>query len=233
MARRTTYADAQRRAWPGACAAIEGWDLVRRAQLQSPVPSEFTPAQKAWATRRGRASQSGAVSAPAVAPVVEAAPEGATQPSGGFSSLVDALHEGRRARAAQATAIKPMLASAMRRGTLSDYGTDEWVLEEKYDGHRVLVHKAGDTATAWNRPRAGKDALPRQLAAPIVAALRHLPDGLYDGELVAPGGRSWDVARLDTDKALVLFDVLEVLGEPVTSKPLAQRSSRARRRSQR
>lgn len=111
------------------------------------------------------------------------------------------------------SAPKPMLASAMTKTTFATYQNECWQLEEKFDGHRVIVRKAGTQVTAWSRPRSGKDALVRQLPPALVEAVRTLPDGTYDGELVTPGGRSWDVARVDAAKQLVLFDVLDVFGQ--------------------
>jgi len=115
-----------------------------------------------------------------------------------------------------ACSFKPMLASAMTKGAGLDalVGDPGWLLEEKYDGHRVIVRKAGPVVSAWSRPRSGSEALSRTLPAPVIEAARQLPDGMYDGEIVSPGGRSWDVARLDTraTQVLVLFDVVELLG---------------------
>jgi ATP-dependent DNA ligase len=57
----------------------------------------------------------------------------------------------------------------------------------------------------------------------MIAELRHLPDGLFDGEYVTPGGKSWNAMRLDTPKVLVLFDVLEIFGQSVTAQPYGER----------
>jgi bifunctional non-homologous end joining protein LigD len=124
--------------------------------------------------------------------------------------------------------MNPMLASAMPEGvSLSQFMSAEWCLEEKFDGHRVTVLKQGDTVSAWSRPQRGatKAALPRTLPPAIVDALRDLPDGRYDGELVVPGKRSWHVARNDSkhQQQLVLFDMLEVLGTLVIDRPYAER----------
>jgi ATP-dependent DNA ligase len=121
-------------------------------------------------------------------------------------------------------AVKPMLASAMTKHRFADFiGNQAWCLEEKFDGHRVLVRKVGPAIDAWSRPRSGKEALRRELPAPVVAAFRTLPDGVYDGELVTDGGRSWDVARLDTAKRFVIFDVIEMLGQKVGARPYTER----------
>lgn len=129
------------------------------------------------------------------------------------------------APAATTHVIKPMLASAMTNTTLADYCNSAWLCEEKYDGERKIVRKTGDTIEAWSRPRSGKEALRAELPRLILNALRDLPDGLYDGELVMPGGRSWDVTKLENrDKlVLVLFDVVELLGQSTADRTYRER----------
>lgn len=113
------------------------------------------------------------------------------------------------------TAPDPMLASAMTTpvtGAAFDatYGTGEWTMDEKLDGHRVVVVKRGPDVLGWSRLGKAKN-----LPAHIVTALRALPDGIYDGELVAPGGNSWNVTETTkrTKLAFVVFDALELMGE--------------------
>ena len=135
-------------------------------------------------------------------------------------------------------AVKPMLASAMRTDqSLSDFINDEWVMEEKYDGHRLLlvVTKSvgglggplGKTITGWSRPGHDRPSAERKLPQHIVDAASHLPSGIYDGELRIPGGTSSDVVRLDLqDKlVLVLFDAIEIMGASIVSTPLSERRS--------
>lgn len=119
--------------------------------------------------------------------------------------------------------LKPMLASAMTKTAFADHCNPAWVLEEKFDGIRVIIRKTDSRVIAWSRPRSGKEALVRELPPRLVAAILEMPDGIYDGELVTAGGRSWDVARIDTEKTLVLFDVCQVLGQSVTAKPYTER----------
>lgn len=130
-----------------------------------------------------------------------------------------------RANAPTANA-KPMLASAMPEGkTVEDYARGGWVLEEKYDGHRMLVRVAQDTVVAWARPRAGEAAIARVLPRELARDAARLADGLYDGELYLPGGTSSDVPRLDKQDALrlVLFDVVELCGQSAAAFPYRQR----------
>jgi len=117
--------------------------------------------------------------------------------------------------------IKPMLASAMKEGaTMADFTGPEYVMEEKFDGHRLTVVVRNGKVTAWSR----QDTL-RPLPPALVAQLVQLPEGQYDGELCIPGGTSSDVVRLDLkDKlVMVMFDVVESLGKSVTDLPLIAR----------
>jgi len=123
--------------------------------------------------------------------------------------------------------VKPMLASAMPEArTIEDYAGPDWVLEEKFDGHRLtLVVAVNATVTGWSRPGADRPAALRGLPAKLEADAAHLPVGIYDGELYVPGGTSSDVVRLDRseDLRLVLFDVIEVLGVKATDKAFRER----------
>lgn len=125
-----------------------------------------------------------------------------------------------------APAIKPMLASAMKEGvTIADFeGDAAWVMEEKYDGHRMLLVVNG-AVRAWSRPGADRPAAERALPPALLAELSALPKGVYDGELYIPGGTSSDVTRLDRagDLRFVLFDIAESLGVDVTMHTLERR----------
>ena len=106
--------------------------------------------------------------------------------------------------------ISPMLARALPAGkTIEDYMTEDWVMEEKHDGHRLIIDTR-HTILAYSR--GGKV---RELPEPIIAMLREMPPGIYDGELIVPGGTSTDVKALDKQDQLqlVLFDILELRGD--------------------
>jgi hypothetical protein len=123
-------------------------------------------------------------------------------------------------------AVKPMLASAMKEGqSLDDFTSPLWVMEEKYDGHRLIVTVTGGIVSAWTRPGHERDAAQRELPALLTQEFAKLPNGIYDGELYLPGGTSSDVVRLDrqNDLVFVLFDVLSLRGEDVTGQPLWRR----------
>jgi ATP-dependent DNA ligase len=133
--------------------------------------------------------------------------------------------------------IKPMLAMPMHKGKINDWS--DWAIEEKYDGHRLIIYVNQDyDVQAYTRPRnrAGfpsKEMAERVLPEHLRAELGTLPTGVYDGELLG-GGTSTDVTRLDLQSSLrvVLFDVpshagtyderrkalAKALGEPQASR---------------
>lgn len=122
--------------------------------------------------------------------------------------------------------IKPQLASP--EGGLAD-GISAWVMEEKFDGHRLIVEvEAGlsnllseaKRVTAWSR-NGKRRVLPRHLED----ALGWLPVGIFDGELLVPGQRSYGVTELvNSDRlAFVCFDLLEVNGDSVRDLSLRER----------
>jgi ATP-dependent DNA ligase len=103
--------------------------------------------------------------------------------------------------------VKPMLASSLpEEKTISDYPADEWVLEEKYNGHRRIIDT--ESLRAWSR--VGNEVLlPRQIAN----ELGFWGAGLIDCELVVPGGTATDVKALENESRLELyvFDALEIV----------------------
>lgn len=120
----------------------------------------------------------------------------------------------------------PMLASAMTTevtGAEFDRTYAGWLMEEKHDGHRIGVVVDGASVFAWSRPRADGVALARALPDTIIDAMRHLSNGVYDGELVAPGGKSWDVSVIGTRLVFIAFDILEVEGRDMTRLPYSTR----------
>ena len=135
------------------------------------------------------------------------------------------------APAPRADRINPQLAQAMPAGkTFESYiGDPEWALEEKLDGHRVMVRVPGAPTAAidaWSRPRAGGNGpLTRELPPQILKDLAHLPACVLDGELRLPGGKAWDVTRTDLAHRLVYtaFDIVECMGMPVAHLPDRQR----------
>jgi hypothetical protein len=124
----------------------------------------------------------------------------------------------------------PMLASAMTErvtGDAFDRTYAGWLLEQKLDGHRCTARVSADGAVAaWSRPRAGSNGPnPRTLPAAVIAQLQTLGPGLYDGELVAPSGKSWDVTRVGAALVFVIFDVLALDGTDYTKQPYTARRS--------
>lgn len=105
--------------------------------------------------------------------------------------------------------VAPMLAKALKdTQSFEDFENDDFVMEEKVDGHRMIVRVDDDNSVnAW--ARVGNSRL---LPGHLRAALRNLAAGTYDGELYVPGGTSTDVTALvNQDKLqLVLFDIIKV-----------------------
>lgn len=127
--------------------------------------------------------------------------------------------------AADSIPVQPMLASALKEGqSLADFNAREWVMEEKYDGHRLIVRKSERTLGAWSR-----QGNIRQLPPHLLRAVLCLPSGVYDGELIIPGGTSTDVTAKDkqAQARLVLFDMLAVGDElhPATDRSGLERRS--------
>jgi len=123
----------------------------------------------------------------------------------------------------------PMLASGMPTGlTVDSFPDGQWAMEEKYDGHRVTVRVQDGAVQSWSRPGPGagtKPGLVKVLHPRIVTALAFLPNGYYDGELVVPEGKSWDVSTLENAARLVyvIFDVCEMLGHSTVNEPYSRR----------
>lgn len=115
--------------------------------------------------------------------------------------------------------LPPMLASPFREDVVLD--TEAWCAEEKYDGHRLVLAVSDERqdlfsdrlVIGWSR-----DGLVRNLPRHITDIAYQLPNGLYDGELIVPGTRSYGVTDLmNRDKlCYTVFDVLELLGQDTT-----------------
>lgn len=118
------------------------------------------------------------------------------------------------------TFVKPMLASPLPANFTVSPGI--WSVEEKIDGHRLIVEVGGkgiadlfgqSKVTAWSRH--GKL---RMLPPHVRKSLELLPHGVYDGELVVPGSRSYGVTVLEDSDKLVftMFDIIELIGRNLT-----------------
>lgn len=96
---------------------------------------------------------------------------------------------------------------------------EAWIVEEKFDGIRLLLAVDDIGVRAWSR-------LGNQHLVPnsIRDAAKRLPFGLYDGELVTSdlsGSKSYDVARIENfaELRLVVFDLLWLGDECIMSVP--------------
>jgi len=119
--------------------------------------------------------------------------------------------------------VAPALASPLKDHLITP---NLWSAEEKFDGHRLIVRVGDKTSRtlfeaandetgirAWSR-----DEKDRILPPHLRESLRRLPDGIYDGELLVPGRRSFDVTVLENVNKLVfmVFDVVQLLGRDLT-----------------
>jgi bifunctional non-homologous end joining protein LigD len=119
----------------------------------------------------------------------------------------------------------PMLA------TLADEvpGTDGWIFELKWDGYRAVGRIAGGEATLTSR--SGQDLTERfhSVASALVRAIR-TPECVVDGEICAldAAGRPsfQEMQRGGGTLRYMLFDLLEVEGEPLLDRPLVERRRR-------
>lgn len=111
--------------------------------------------------------------------------------------------------------IAPMLVHSMPSRDRVDIYAASSVMEEKFDGERVIVcvlqHRAVE---AWSRPGQGRSPLRKAIAPAVEASLKRLPTGVYDGELVPWRVREVVGRRTVPSRArVVLFDVLSVLNQ--------------------
>jgi bifunctional non-homologous end joining protein LigD len=121
----------------------------------------------------------------------------------------------------------PMLATLVHKLP----GGEDWLFEVKYDGYRCLIGLGGSSAVGWTRT--GLDWSDRFRS--VLDAAQHLPAGsaLLDGEIVAldEAGRPSFSALQRALKAgeplsYFAFDLLEIDGEDLTARPLAERKQR-------
>lgn len=115
--------------------------------------------------------------------------------------------------------LTPMLAKGWPKKSFIQPG--EWFAERKYDGVRLIVEVDGGkrdlfnqkTITAWSR-NGNQWSLPQR----ILNTLNQFPDGVYDGELIVPGARSYGVVDLGNFelREFVMFDVLHASGVDLT-----------------
>lgn len=110
--------------------------------------------------------------------------------------------------AGRSTGLVPMLLNPIDPEELKLLLTSkEWCMQEKFDGRRVLIQKAGNTITGVNR-RGLVIGLPEQL----VTEVARLPEDIVlDGECVGDRFHA--------------FDLLELRGRDCRTKPLIERIS--------
>lgn len=117
------------------------------------------------------------------------------------------------------TPIEPMLAKPYKPGQIVDW--TKWFIEKKYDGHRMVVHvyrvNKHPNVSLFARPRGDGRMIERtaKVNPDILDQLKKLPDGWFDGELLA-GDTGTDVTTTTRrhEQTLVVFDVMRV--EPMS-----------------
>jgi len=117
--------------------------------------------------------------------------------------------------------VQPMLASSLPEDRdVEDYDPAEWTLEEKFDGHRLIIQRRLDGATAWSR-----QGNVREIPQHVLTDLQAFAPGIYDSELLVRGGTATDVKDLSKqgETLLMLFDLLEVDGRTTLSLPAWER----------
>lgn len=121
---------------------------------------------------------------------------------------------------------KPMLAGTLKPDTIID---SSWVIQEKYDGHRMIVDVKSKGGDLFDNPAVvaySRNEIERPMPPHVLKALEQLPSGIYDGELVVPGQRSYGVPVIDDQDKLVFicFDLLEILGRSVVHLTFEERN---------
>jgi len=119
----------------------------------------------------------------------------------------------------------PMLA-----GTSQDVPVGEaWRFEVKWDGFRAIARVQGDDVRLWSRNGKALEGKHRSVAEALPDALTHA-DCVLDGELCAfdeDGVPRFDLfQRGEGNIAYVVFDVLELDGEPLIAEPWSRRRER-------
>jgi bifunctional non-homologous end joining protein LigD len=119
-----------------------------------------------------------------------------------------------------------------------DFG-DDWLLERKFDGERCVARKAGNDVRLESR--SGQDLTSTYPEVRGAVAAQPARDLLLDGEVVAYDGDQTSFTRLQQRLGVAspspeqvskvpvvycVFDLLEVDGEDLTTRPLVERRAR-------
>jgi ATP-dependent DNA ligase len=117
--------------------------------------------------------------------------------------------------------IEPMYAAPMPKKTPLNIRPGLYAVEEKFDGHRLIVQMEKEGFhMAWSR-----NGLTRELPPHLLTALHQLPEGIYDGELLVPGKRSYGVTEIVNGPDLVytIFDVVHLMGVSIAHNTYDER----------
>jgi bifunctional non-homologous end joining protein LigD len=139
--------------------------------------------------------------------------------------LIKKREEGKGARAR--TEYQPMLAT-LEREVPKGPG---WLFEVKWDGYRAIARVSAGEATLTSRNRNDLTGRFSEVAKEIAKAVK-TPDCVLDGEVCAldEQGRATFSAlqqgKAGTKHVYVVFDLLELEGEPLIDLPLSERRER-------
>jgi ATP-dependent DNA ligase len=134
--------------------------------------------------------------------------------------------------------VQPMLASPLldkdkRIVKHLDLASGLWVAEQKFDGVRVCVDVKSKGGNLFGDPSAvahTRYGLPRILPPHVRQSLERFPSGIFDGELYAPGLRSYgsDPRGENSGKLiLAIFDVTELVGRDLVDPVFTYDARRA------
>lgn len=109
--------------------------------------------------------------------------------------------------------ISPMLAAN------KEFYIDDCIIEEKYNGHRMLAHRVDDEI--FLRTRNGKPMTSPKIAE---ALLDVLPDNtIADGEIIS-SDRNFENLHVKSNAVMYqMFDIMTVDGRDIKNKPLSYR----------
>ena len=128
--------------------------------------------------------------------------------------------------AADRREYRPMLATLAK-----ELPRNGWLFEIKWDGYRIVARVAGGEAELRSRKWEEYSKRFPGVARELPKALR-TPDCVVDGEVCAldeegrPSFSAMQQGKADTPIVYYVFDLLEVNGEPLVDRPLAERRER-------
>ena len=124
--------------------------------------------------------------------------------------------------------VSPMLARKMPDYFDRMFEPNQWWANEKFDGIRLITvvrRGASDLFTEKTVETWSRLGIIHPVPRHIIEAAAKLPDGIYDGELLAPGKRCYGTMALVNGPDLLyhVFDIIEAGGFSFIHRPLEER----------